>query len=271
MKSYLKDYPRPQFVRQNWENLNGKWCFSFDDQNRGESEQWYVRFPEGNEITVPFTYETKLSGIGDETRHDHVWYSRTIHVDAAKLSSHDYVLHFEGSDYTTKLWVNGKYAGIHHGGYSRFSFNITNLLTDGDNVLTVKVEDSFNKQQPRGKQRWLHCSFGCWYVQTTGIWKTVWAEYVPKLHLSYVKMTPDLAHCCLRLAIDVCAPENRLGPQLVLEAKVSYQGEEINRITAAICHQHTTATVDMFAQTREDFHWSLHLWTPDQPIFMISN
>ena len=39
MKCYKKDYPRPQFVREQWENLNGAWDFGFDDQNVGESEK----------------------------------------------------------------------------------------------------------------------------------------------------------------------------------------------------------------------------------------
>lgn len=190
MKCYIKDYPRPQFVRGNWENLNGIWDFGFDDNNVGESEKWYNDFKGKLTIEVPFTYETKMSGICDETRHDNIWYHKTITVNGKLLENNNYILHFEGSDYVTKLWVNGQYAGNHRGGYARFSFDITNLLHDGENELTVKVEDSFDMQQPRGKQRWMDYNFLCFYVQTTGIWKTVWSEYVPKKSISSVKMTP---------------------------------------------------------------------------------
>lgn len=142
MKCYIKDYPRPQFVRTDWENLNGTWDFGFDDENAGEKEKWYQEFKGDKKINVPFTYETKLSGIQDETRHDFIWYHRTINVDGVKLENNRYILHFEGSDFITKVWVNGAYAGSHRGGYARCSFDVTNLVHDGENELTVKVEDS---------------------------------------------------------------------------------------------------------------------------------
>ena len=207
MKCYIKDYPRPQFVRKNWNNLNGTWDFSFDDNNIGEAEGWYHDFKGNLTIEVPFTYETKMSGIGDETRHDNIWYHKTITVDAKLLENNNYILHFEGSDYVTKLWVNGRYAGNHRGGYARFSFDITRYLHDGENELTVKVEDSFDMQQPRGKQRWMDNSFTCFYVQTTGIWKTVWSEYVPQKSIASVKMTPNLSEARLELEYNVDAPE----------------------------------------------------------------
>ena len=83
MKYYVKDYPRPQFVRDNWENLNGAWDFRFDDADVGEKERWYEGFGKEHEIQVPFTYETKLSGIQDERRHDHIWYGKKIQVDGS--------------------------------------------------------------------------------------------------------------------------------------------------------------------------------------------
>ena len=78
MKCYVKDYPRPQFVRDNWENLNGTWDFGFDDDNCGEREKWFENFKGDKKIQVPFTYETEMSGIQDESRHDNIWYRRTV-------------------------------------------------------------------------------------------------------------------------------------------------------------------------------------------------
>lgn len=222
MKCYIKDYPRPQFMRTDWENLNGTWDFGFDDENAGEKEKWYQEFKGDKKINVPFTYETKLSGIQDETRHDFIWYHRTINVDGVKLENNRYILHFEGSDFITKVWVNGAYAGSHRGGYARCSFDVTNLVHDGENELTVKVEDSFDTQQPRGKQRWINENFGCWYVQTTGIWKTVWSEYVPKISLASVKMTPDLQNAALKLEYEVAAAEKDLDDDLMITATVSF-------------------------------------------------
>ena len=103
MKCYIKDYPRPQFVRTDWENLNGTWDFGFDDENCGEREKWYESFQGTMKITVPFTYETKMSGIQDESRHDNIWYRRKVCVDGSRLEKNKYVIHFEGSDFVTKL------------------------------------------------------------------------------------------------------------------------------------------------------------------------
>lgn len=265
MNCYIKNYPRPQFVRKEWENLNGNWDFRFDDENIGEQEQWYQNFGGELVIQVPFTYETKLSGIQDEKRHDYIWYHRTINVDKAKLERNRYVIHFEGSDFLTKLWVNGQYAGSKRGGYSRFSFDVSDLLCDGENEITVKVEDSFDLQQPRGKQRWKDSSYGCWYVQTTGIWKTVWSEYVPKISLAYVKMTPNLSESCLNLEFEVDAEGSCYGRELIVEAVAFYEGEWVNQISAAITAKHTAAKLDLENRTPEGFVHHARNWFPDKP------
>jgi len=119
----------------------------------GKSE-WYKSFKGNLQIQVPFTYETKLSGIENESHHQNIWYHKKIWVNGTMLKKNCYFIHFEGSDYETKLWVNGQYVGNHRGGYARFSFDITCLVKDGENELTVKVEDSKDLQQSRGKQRW---------------------------------------------------------------------------------------------------------------------
>ena len=265
MKCYVKDYPRPQFVRNNWQNLNGTWEFSFDDDNVGEKEHWYQDFVSAMSIQVPFTYETKMSGIGDETRHDNVWYHRTICVDSRMLQSNNYVLHFEGSDYTTKVWVNGQFAGCHSGGYARFSFDITSLVRDGENELVVKVEDSFNNYQPRGKQRWQDESFTCFYVQTTGIWKTVWSEYVPKKSLSYIKMTPDIQNGFLDLVIDVDAPESSFNGELMLETTITFQDDLINKTVTTLLSFHTCASVSLAKTNYPRVKYELKLWDLNRP------
>ena len=265
MKCYIKDYPRPQFVRKEWENLNGTWDFGFDDQNVGEAEKWYENFKGELAIQVPFTFETKLSGIQDESRRDNIWYHKTIQVDAAKLEDHNYIIHFEGSDFVTKLWVNGQYAGSHRGGYSRFSFDITNLVKDGENELTVKVEDSFDLQQPRGKQRWMDEVYLCWYIPTTGIWKTVWTEYVPKISLSSVKMTPNLDDFSLELEYNAIAPESRLNGDLLVEAVISYEGKLVSKTLTALTSNHVCAKVDVSMKCTKTYANPGFLWTPNAP------
>ena len=265
MKCYKKDYPRPQFVRENWENLNGTWDFGFDDDHVGEKEKWYVNFGGDKKIQVPFTYETKLSGIQDETRHDYIWYRRNIQVDGKRLEKENYVLHFEGCDFITKVWVNGELAGSHRGGYSRFSFDITNLLKDGENELVVKAEDSFDMQQPRGKQRWIDENFGCWYVQTTGIWKTVWSEYVPKVNLASVKMTSVLEQHCLELEYEVNAPESCFGENLAVAATIRFDGMLVNKIVTTVMAGHVETKADVFVRNDHGFEWGVRTWSPEQP------
>ena len=270
MKCYKKDYPRPQFVRDNWENLNGTWDFGFDDANQGEKEKWYEKFPGELKIEVPFTYETKLSGIQDERRHDNIWYHKTITVDASKLTDNRLLIHFEGSDFHTKLWVNGAYAGDHKGGYARFSFDITELVKDGENELTVKVEDSFDIQQPRGKQRWIDENFGCWYVQTTGIWKTVWTEYVPDIRLDYVKMTPNLHDMALEIEYQIDAPESAMaGGNLMVVATVTFGDMLISKTMTVMTSDHTKTKIDVFhktnGQTNCGMEWGVRTWSPESP------
>lgn len=265
MKCYIKDYPRPQLVRKSWECLNGIWDFAFDENNQGEGMAWYADFPKQREIRVPFTYETKLSGIGDENHHNVIWYHRKWNVDTEKLKNNKFIIHFEGSDFMTKLWVNGQYAGCHRGGYARFSFDVSLLLKNGENDFTVRVEDSFDKGQPRGKQRWRKDSFGCWYVQTTGIWKTVWVEYVPQFSIKYVKMTPDMADFSVNTELDIDAPQAMLYGDLAAEITVEYEGTFISQVAAVVTQNLMRIKINISAPNLEGFEWGIMPWSPEKP------
>ena len=143
-----------------------------------------------------------MSGIGDPNPHSGVWYSRTF---TAVKNDKRLMLHFEGSDWHTRVFVNGQFAGEHKGGYARFSFDITEWVKDGQNQLTVYVTDSFSRSQPRGKQRWKEENFGCWYFQTTGIWKTVWIEYVPTARMDRLKLTPYVYNKSVQIYAEFCS------------------------------------------------------------------
>ena len=264
VKCYQKNYPRPQFVREQWQNLNGSWDFAFDDANQGEALRWYRDFPaEHRQIQVPFTYETKASGIQDESYHPYLWYRRELIADIPEGKR--MLLHFEGSDYLTKVWINGSSVGWHRGGYARFSFDITDYVKQGSNELIVRVEDTYDMQQPRGKQRWITENFGCWYVQTSGIWKTVWTEYVPECRLSHVKMTPDLDNARLELEFDMETCSGLLGSNLMVEVDITYQGRPVTRLCTAVRSSLTRATADVAEQCAERFNWLVHRWTPETP------
>lgn len=187
---YRKDYPRPQFVRDSFIDLNGEWDFCFDFDNGGEAKHWENGLPEGaKKIKVPFAYQTTASGIGETKRCDNVWYARKFTPSVKKGESP--IINFEGVDYTVKVWLNGTYLGSHTGAYSRASFNAGAAVKSGENLLVVKAEDSYSCRRPRGKQRSTDNSYTCWYVDTTGIWKSVWAEKVADAYLEYVHITPD--------------------------------------------------------------------------------
>ena len=184
-KCYIAGYPRPQLVRRDWKDLNGEWKFGFGEETNVEAAL------AGNlprKILVPFSYECKASGIGEHQPHSVVWYSRRIEGKGDKRA----ILYFEGADYDTEVYIDGRLIGKHRGAYTRFSFDVTEYLSESGNILTVRCEDKNLPIQVRGKQRWEEKSFGCWYVQTTGIYKSVWMEYVGETYLTALKITPSL-------------------------------------------------------------------------------
>ena len=261
MKCYQKDYPRPQLVRKNWMNLNGEWDFAFDEKNLGEKEKWQEQFPDQHKIQAPFTYETPASGIGRQERCDRVWYRKKICI--SKQQAKRYLLHFEGCDFETRVWVNGQFSGSHKGGYSRFSFDVTELLHDGENEICVSAQDSFDTRQPRGKQRWRKENFACWYVQTTGIWKTVWMEEVPQLYVKSLKITPLLSQQSVQ--IDWELEGDVRGADASLEFAVSFRGKQIHQSSQKISRPYGTTVFSVFCDDEDLGEYGVLLWAPGEP------
>ena len=254
----ISNYPRPQFVRDNWLNLNGECNFLFDDDDIGEKEQFYKKFPNSIKINVPFTYETKKSGINDETAHKNIWYQKDIDIN--KLLDDSIIIHFEGSDFLTKLWINGNYVGMNVGGYHRFSFDITNFLVEGKNNFTIKVEDSLSKSQPRGKQRYKKESWKCWYIQTTGIWKTIWLENVSQKHILSSKVISDFDDGSVELELLTNVNEDDINFEL--EAEILYHDEKINSIRLPIENDVIKYKIDI---CNEKSNHEIKYWSPEHP------
>lgn len=130
------EHLRPQFVRDTWMNLNGEWDFQFDFGNSGVERELYryENFKNGDvrKITVPFCPESRLFGIGCVDWIAAVWYSRTVNLTAEQLSGR-VLIHFGAVDYHSVLWVNENRAGEHKGGYSSFTYDITDLVHEGEN------------------------------------------------------------------------------------------------------------------------------------------
>jgi beta-galactosidase/beta-glucuronidase len=191
----LPEYPRPQMVREEWQNLNGLWSYAITPAESARPAEF-----EG-QILVPFAVESALSGVGRTlTENDALWYSREFSVPK-KWKGSRIMLNFGAVDWKTEVYVDGKLAGEHVGGYDPFSFDITDLLSKGKkHNITVKVLDQTDKwYQPRGKQ--IMEPHGIWYTPVSGIWQTVWMEPVPETYIKSFTTVPDVPGA--KLAVDV--------------------------------------------------------------------
>lgn len=184
------EYPQPQFQRDAWLSLNGQWEFEFDDAHAGVGENWPASTRKfSRNITVPFCFESKMSGIGDPSFHSEVWYRRSFTAPAAWKGKR-VLLKFGAVDYRAWVWLNGRSLGFHQGGNVPFSFDITSAMTSGPNSLVVRVEDPpTDRYIPRGKQYWEPKSRGIFYTRTTGIWQPVWLEATGASYLDHARMT----------------------------------------------------------------------------------
>ena len=186
------EYPRPQFVRRDWLNLNGVWEFNLDKANAGLEQSWFQSDGFAEHILVPFSIESKLSGIADLSFHPCVWYRRTFRVPEAWQGKR-VLLNFGAVDYKTMVWLNGIPVVWHEGGHTPFHCDITGELKTGENVIVVRAEDPpTDRYIPRGKQHWEEKSHSIFYARTTGIWQTVWIEPVAESHLASVRITPNV-------------------------------------------------------------------------------
>ena len=200
------EYPRPQLVREQWINLNGEWDFEIDNSLSGKEKEFFKRTELNSKITVPFCPESELSGINNKDYMYCVWYKKdiTIPEDAKDKKA---ILHFGAVDYKTTVYVNGEEVGTHVGGYTSFSFDITKHLKDSGNYITVCAEDDAKCDlQPSGKQCHLYHSYGCYYTRTTGIWQTVWMEFVSENYIQNIKIDTDINVPSVN--INIKTPEN---------------------------------------------------------------
>lgn len=173
------EYPRPQFERAEWVNLNGTWTCEIDPSGTGVERNYKESTGFGRKIIVPFSPESKLSGIEYTDFIEHLWYQRMISIPA-EWSGKKILLNFGAVYYESEIYVDGKFVDRHFGGSSSFAVDLTNFVTPGkEHSLVVYVKsDVRNRLQPTGKQSTRYNSYVCNYTRTTGIWQTVWMEAV---------------------------------------------------------------------------------------------
>ena len=242
------EFPRPQFFRgeERWLNLNGMWEYQTDRDLSGEAEGCHKGAPFSETITVPFCRESELSGIGDKDFCDGAWYRRRVTLPVDWCGGR-VLLHIGACDYVTRVYVNGRLIGSHIGGYVSFSMDITEALVSGENDITIGVEDHVrSSSQPTGKQAESLHSCGCVYTRTTGIWQTVWLEWVPVAYIAHTKYYPDIDRQKLIVEATLIGGEGQ-----TLRAAASYNGEPMGEDSVTVHGGRARLEIPLSA---------LHLW-----------
>ncbi len=239
------EYPRPGFVRERWQNLNGLWDYAIRPRTAAQPKDF------DGKILVPFCVESTLSGVGQPvTPTDRVWYRRSFTVPAA-WKSERVLAHFEAVDFDCTVWLNGALVGSHTGGSTAFSFDFTDYLRDGANELVVSAWDPTSEgEQPRGKQ--ILEPKGIWYTPVSGIWQTVWLEPVPAARrLAELRLTPELDKRRVKVEalIDSAIEDDTYGVRITASA-------EGRTVASTIMRVNRTAYLTI-EQPR--------LWSPDTP------
>lgn len=235
----LPEYPRPQLVRENWLNLNGK----FDYAILPAAQKWAEKFD--GEILVPFAVESLLSGVEKPlSPNDRLWYRKRFSVPTA-MQGKNILLHFGAVDWQCEVFINRHSVGKHTGGYCAFSFDITEYLTEGENELVVCVYDPTESGwQQRGKQ--VNDTHGFWYTATSGIWQTVWLEAVSDVYVQKLRFVPNIDREVIRVTTEL-----NTDTEVEIYATVSFAGDVV-----------FSGTIEKDAEIALP---NAALWTPETP------
>lgn len=245
------EYPRPQFVRENWINLNGTWEFEIDHGASGRQRGLVAKEKFDQKILVPFCPESDLSEIGYKDFMAAVWYRRNFILPEAAAGKRIF-LNFGAVDYACEVWINGQSVGTHQGGYVSFSMEITDAVQPGENTIVLCAEDFQRRgRQPFGKQSDQFLSHGCSYTRTTGIWQTVWLEWTERSRISRLEMIPDAKNGKVYLDATV----DGYDATLKLSADADWNGDFQDSVTVDVDGNHAKLTLTVKDK---------HLWTAGQ-------
>jgi len=246
------EYPRPQLKRNEWLNLNGTWEFEIDRKGTGLERGLHRGKRLERCITVPFAPESALSGVGETDFLKRVWYFRGVQIpeswDGQRL-----LLHFGAVDYTTTVWVNGRKAGEHRGGFTPFCIDITPFVVDRYAGITVLAEDPMDDGlQATGKQSRKLESHGCVYTRTTGIWQTVWLEPVPAVRVGALRVEgmPDQSQVLVNVQLEGAAAG------AVVHGSVYLEGAAMGEASTPARWRGTRLTIPLS---------EVKLWNPGDP------
>ena len=187
------EYPRPQFERGDWQNLNGEWTYELDLVQTGHERGLTQSTGFDGKITVPFAPESELSGVQHKDFIPSIWYQREISIPQ-EWAGKDVLLNFGAVYYVSEIYVDGKFVDRHHGGSDSFTVDITRFVKPGGkhSLVVCASSDLRSRMQSAGKQSLRHGPFECMYTRTTGIWQTVWMEAVAPTGIQRVKYVTDI-------------------------------------------------------------------------------
>lgn len=250
-QNVLPEYPRPQMVRTEWQNLNGLWNYGITPEDSDS-------FTPAGEILVPFAVESSLSGVGTSVGEENaLWYERVFTVPKS-WKGRNVLLHFGAVDWKSEIWVNDVKVCEHTGGYTPFTIDITSALKkSGKQTVKVKVWDATdNSYQPRGKQ--VLQPSGIWYTPVTGIWQTVWMEPVQSAYVESYNPVFDIAAGTLTVDVKTVGAEGCKVNVEVLEGGVGYDPSVAagSKIAEAVAGENGTAVLKVSTP---------NLWSPDSP------
>lgn len=261
-------YPRPLLVRKQYVALDVSCGFAYDDNDRGRKEHWEIDAGAfDRRIQLPFAPESPASGVGETGFHPVVWYR--IVVNAATLESAGFnvqgdrmILHFGAVDFAADVWVDGQHVASHKGGQTAFNADITNALDLGnaEHAIVVRAfDDPRDVTIPRGKQDWMPEPHHIWYHRTTGIWRTVWIEALPGLHITNIAWTPDLHAAKVRAQIELSA---RPSDPVTVRAILEFEGTQLADVAVTMVGDQ--ALFDITIEALRNSHSHL-VWSPESP------
>jgi hypothetical protein len=256
-----RGYPRPQLARADWTSLNGPWDFSFDPGaicGRPADVTW------DKTIIVPFSPETTASGLDVDAFFHACWYRRRVPVPPVPAGGRA-LLHFGAVDYEATVWLDGRLASTHRGGYTPFVVDLTHAALDSpDRVVEVVVracDDPHDLAKPRGKQDWHLEPHSIWYPRTSGIWQTVWLEVVGVHWIKHLRWTANLERW--EITMDVVIG-GRPGPQVALGLRLEHRGQPLADDRYAVINGEVHRRIALSDPGIDDYRNTL-LWSPESP------